>query len=94
MHGGAIPTVGRVPLMFAVNPRKHFLEATEEVVEGPSDDDIVIGGEEKWYHNGGQTSTCKHIHDAIYVYIFYIITLTYFTCTTTAVQPYWDSFKK
>lgn len=47
MHGGAIPTVGRVPLMFAVNPRKHFLEATEEVVEGPSDDDIVIGGEEK-----------------------------------------------
>lgn len=47
MHGSAIPTVGRVPLMFAVNPRKHFLEATEEVVEGPSDDDIVIGGEEK-----------------------------------------------
>lgn len=47
LSGGAIPTVGRIPVVIAGSPRKHRLEAIEEVVKRPGDDDIVVSREQE-----------------------------------------------
>ena len=70
---GAIVAVRCVPVMVTVGPGQDRLEGVEQVVEGPGDNHIVVGGEEERYHHCRQTSSYK-------IQIFkLIIIITYIT---------------
>jgi len=46
--GGMISAVWCVPGVVAILPRQWCLEGAEQIIEGPGDDDIVVGA-----HNEG-----------------------------------------
>lgn len=51
--GGVVRAVGRVPGVVAALPRKRRLEGAEEVIQGPGDDDVVVGA-----HDEGDGHRC------------------------------------